>query len=181
MESTPGISLETEELTDEGKRFDMKTLIVYYSYTQNTKGIAQRIQRKLGCAMAEIRTATPYAGDYDAVVEQGQREVDAGFCPPIQPLDVDLGGYDRIVLGTPVWWYTMAPAVLTFLTENDLAGKTVVPFMTNGGWLGHTRKDIARLCRGADVEQGIDIKFDGNKLATAERELSRWIDSLKSE
>ena len=42
----------------------------------------------------------------------------------------------------PTWWYTMAPAVLTFLTTNDFTGKTVIPFMTNGGWPGHVIKDM---------------------------------------
>ena len=36
----------------------------------------------------------------------------------------------------------MAPAVLTFLTTNDFTGKTVIPFMTNGGWPGHVIKDM---------------------------------------
>lgn len=42
-----------------------------------------------------------------------------------------------IAVGTPTWWYTMAPAVLTFLHSHDFAGKTAAPFMTNGGWQGH--------------------------------------------
>lgn len=157
----------------------MKTLMIYYSYTHNTRKIARRIQQELGCDIAEISPVTPYGTDYDAVVEQGQREVEAGACPPIQPLDVDLSRYDRVILGTPVWWYTVAPAVLTFLKENSLAGKVVVPMMTNGGWLGHTLKDIARLCPEAVVAHGINLKFDGTRLATPEQALANWIDGLK--
>lgn len=54
-------------------------------------------------------------------------------CPPIKPLDKDPAYYDRILLGTPTWWYTMAPAVRTFLTETDLTGKELVLFATHGG------------------------------------------------
>lgn len=43
----------------------------------------------------------------------------------------------------------MAPAVLTFLTVNDFTGKTVIPFMTNGGWPGHVIKDMKDKCKGA--------------------------------
>lgn len=53
--------------------------------------------------------------------------------PQINPISVNLADYDVIAIGTPTWWYTMAPAVLTFLTTNDFTGKTVIPFMTNGG------------------------------------------------
>ena len=38
-----------------------------------------------------------------------------------------------MAIGTPAWWYTMAPAVRSFLAQHDFAGKTVVPFMINGG------------------------------------------------
>lgn len=157
----------------------MKTLIVYYSYGGNTAGIAQTVRDALGCDLAEVKTAVPYEGDYDAVVDQGQREVEAGFCPDIQPLNVDVSGYDRIILGTPVWWYTMAPALRTFLTQNDMAGKTLVPLVTSGGWPGHTEKDMAALCPQARVEGGLRLKFNGQRLAAPEGELKRWLEELK--
>ena len=71
------------------------------------------------------------------MVDQGQREVNSGFLPEIQPMDVDLSQYATIVLGIPVWWYTFAPAMNRFLHRADLSGKTVCPFATNGGWIGH--------------------------------------------
>lgn len=58
----------------------MKTLIVYYSYSGNTKRIAEMIQSKIGGDTARIETVNPYAGDYNSVVEQGKKEVDSGFC-----------------------------------------------------------------------------------------------------
>ena len=73
-----------------------------------------------------------------------------GYCPEIKPLNIDLGKYDEVILGTPVWWYTFAPAMHTFLKKNDLSGKTIYPFATNGGWIGHTFKDFANACGTAD-------------------------------
>ena len=64
----------------------------------------------------------------------------------IKPIFVNLADYDVIAIGTPTWWYTMAPAVLTFLTTNDFTGKTVIPFMTNGGWPGHVIIDMEENC-----------------------------------
>lgn len=83
------------------------------------------------------------SGSHEDVVEQGKREVEAGFMPQINPISVNLADYDVIAIGTPTWWYTMAPAVLTFLPTNDFTGKTVIPFMTNGGWPGHVIKDLS--------------------------------------
>ena len=70
------------------------------------------------------------------MVKQGQDEVNRGYQPKIVPLPVSVKDYDVIAVGTPTWWYTMAPAVLSFVKAQDFNGKTVIPFMTNGGWPG---------------------------------------------
>ena len=146
----------------------MKKVIVYYSYRGNTKSIAEMIQKSPGAD-----------GDYNSVVNQGQDEVNSGYCPEIKPLNIDLSKYDEVILGTPVWWYTFAPAMHTFLKENDLSGKTVYLFATNGGWIGHTFKDFANACGAADVKQGMNIRFDESVLRTSKSEIQKWIDSIK--
>ena len=84
----------------------MKKVIVYYSYRGNTKSIAEMIQKSTGADIARIETVVPYDGDYNSVVNQGQDEVNSGYCPEIKPLNIDLSKYDEVILGTPVWWYT---------------------------------------------------------------------------
>ncbi|MCD8094869.1 MAG: NAD(P)H-dependent oxidoreductase [Ruminococcus sp.] len=132
----------------------MSVIAIYYSFGGNTRGIAEKIADELGAEIAEIRTVKPYMGSYNDVVEQGQREVNSGYLPKLKQMDIDLEKYDTLVLGTPVWWYTLAPAMSSFLSETDLKGKTIYPFATNGGWLGHTFEDFQRACRGAKVMEG---------------------------
>lgn len=156
----------------------MKTLVVYYSYGGNTRGVAEQIQRATGADIAEIKTAEPYTGSYDDVVDQGEREVRAGYKPAILPLEKDIADYDTIVLGTPVWWYTFAPAVKTFLESADWNGKRVYPFATNGGWLGHTPRDIERACAGATVGKTLNIRFDGHRQATPAATVEAWIRNI---
>lgn len=157
----------------------MKTLILYYSYTGNTKGIADMIQSKIGGDAERIDTVVPYSGDYNSVVDQGHKEVNQGYMPEIKPLSVNLDDYDTIILGTPVWWYTFAPAMKTFLTNNSLSGKTIYPFATNGGWIGHTFEDIKSLCTGANVKKGINIEFDTDRLRTSVSKIENWIKNIK--
>lgn len=157
----------------------MKTLIVYYSYSGNTKRIAEMIQSKIGGDTARIETVNPYEGDYNSVVEQGKKEVDSGFAPEIKPMNINMSDYDTIVLGTPVWWYTYAPAVKTFLDENDFSGKTVYAFATNGGWIGHTFNDVERECTGAEIKPDLNIRFDEERLVTPESEIYDWINKIK--
>lgn len=157
----------------------MKSLILYYSYGGNTRRIAQMIKDKLNCDLWEIETVKKYSGNYNDVVEEGKREVDSGFTPEIKPVNIDLTDYDTIILGSPVWWYTFAPAMKTFLKHADLKSKKVYPFATNGGWIGHTLKDFAKECKGAEVHDGLNIKFNGKKLLTNESDIIRWIENIK--
>lgn len=157
----------------------MKSIVIYYSYGGNTRRIAKEIGQALGAELAEIRTVRPYTGSYDNVVDQGQREVNSGFLPEIQPLDIDLNQYDTVILGSPVWWYTFAPAMNSFLRGMDLSGKTVYPFATNGGWLGHTMQDFAKACPGAKVKAGLNVRFNGNRLLTSEEDIQKWVRSIR--
>ena len=116
----------------------MKPLVIYYSYRGNTKSIVDMIQKKIDADVLRIETVVPYGSNYNQVVNQGQDEVNRGYCPKLKPVDINLAQYDTIILGTPVWWYTFAPAMHTFLKSQNWKGKTVYPFATNGGWIGHT-------------------------------------------
>ena len=156
----------------------MKPLIIYYSYRGNTKSIVDMIQKKIDADVLRIETVVPYGSNYNQVVNQGQDEVNRGYCPKIRHIDVNLDQYDTIILGTPVWWYTFAPAMHTFLKSQNWKGKTVYPFATNGGWIGHTFEDFQSACQGADIKRGMNIRFDEATLRTSKKEIEKWIDSI---
>lgn len=165
----------------------MKTLIVYFSYTAgNTKRIAEKIQMATGGDLVSLEPVNPYSDDYNKVVKQGQEEVERGYKPILKPLGVNLKDYDCIIVGTPTWWYRMAPAVLSFLSGNDFSGKVVVPFMTNAGWAGSVIKDMTSIAEknGARVEHAHEFKFSSDekhfdRMNTPEKVLEQWIDTLK--
>ena len=161
-----------------------KLLIVYYSWSNgNTERIAKMLQKETGGDLVKIDTVVPYKGSHNDVVRQGQEEVERGFEPEIKPLDVNITDYDVIAVGTPTWWYTMAPAVHTFLHEQDFSGKTVIPFMTNGGWPGRVIKDMKAACPGADFACDMQVKFDsngGDHLETPESKINAWAQSVKA-
>lgn len=158
----------------------VRAIVVYYSLGGNTRRVARQLQRATGADLAEIKTVKPYTGSYDNVVGQGQREVNSGFLPELQPMEVDLDRYDTVILGTPVWWYTFAPAMNSFLRSTDLSGKTVYPFATNGGWLGHTLRDFARACPGAKVALGLNVRFNGSRQLTADRDILNWAQTIQA-
>ncbi len=160
-----------------------KAVVVYYSWSNgSTKRIAEELGKGIGAEAVRIDTVKPYEGSYDKVVSQGQQEVNRGYKPPIKPLDVDLSSYDVIAVGTPTWWYTMAPAVHTFLDGMDFSGKTVIPFMTNGGWPGQVLKDMKKACPGASFACEMEVRFDstgGDQMETPENKVAEWIRQVK--
>lgn len=163
-----------------------KTLVIYYSWSNgNTERIAEDLARACDADTARIQTVDPYPEDYQATVDQGKREVDEGYQPPIEPLDEDLADYDVIAVGTPTWWYTMAPAMSTFLSEADLKGKTVVPFMTCGGWPGTVIEDMEAVIedRGGTPACPLEVTFDstgGSRLVSNKGDIQSWIDEVKA-
>ena len=157
----------------------MKSIIIYYSYLGNTERIAKLIHKETGADLLRIETVTPYSTNYYQVVHQGQDEVNRGYFPEIIPVTIDWDQYDTVILGTPVWWYTFAPAVHTFLKSQNWAGKTVYPFATNGGWIGHTFEDIKKACGGADVKSGMNIRFDESTLRTSMKDIESWIGKIQ--
>ena len=157
-----------------------KKLIVYFSYSNNTRKIAYKIKDYLNCDILEIKTVTPYSNDYNTVVNDEHNSEASNYLPEIEKINVDLNMYDTIILGTPVWWYRPVPAIRTFLTQYDLSGKTIIPFATNAGWLGRTFIEIKKLCSNSKIENEVNIVFESysDKLKTDEKEIDNWIKTL---
>lgn len=156
-----------------------KIAVIYYSFGGNTRGIAKKIAERFHADIMEIETEKPYKGEYNTIVDQGKKEADSGYCPEIKPLLRNISEYDTLFLGTPVWWYTMAPAMLTFVSENNFTGKNIVPFATNAGWLGKTLKNFEKQCAGAEIIAPKSIKFSENNIVTPESELNDWLEQVE--
>ena len=79
------------------------------------------------------------------------------------------------------WWYRPCPAIRTFLTESNLDGKTIIPFVTNAGWLGRTFNEIKKLCPNSNIQNEMNIVFESysDKLKTDEKEIDNFIKVLE--
>lgn len=159
-----------------------KRLVVYYSWSNgNTKKIAEELAKEAGADLLRIEPEVPYSGSYEEVVDQGKKETEAGYMPELKKLSVNPDEYEVIAAGTPTWWYTMAPAMHTFLHEQNWKGKTFIPFMTNAGWPGTVIRDMEKEAEGAEIRLPKEIRFDsegGDHMVTSSEELEDWIRSV---
>lgn len=154
-----------------------KILVAYFSWSGNTKLIAEKIHLQVGGDIFRIEPVTPYPDDYqETAYGIAKKQKEKNIHPPIK--NTDISSYDVIFVGTPAWWYTMAPPVMTFLEKNKFEGKTIIPFITHGGGGGYTiDKDMAKLAKGATVLNPF-IVYDKGTTST-DKDITNWLNNLK--
>ncbi len=157
----------------------MKKLIVFYSLTGNTRALAKKLALKLKADVLEIKTIKTYPDDYDVLLGLGQREIASGYIPQLKPYRIDYSQYDAVLIGTPVWWSSFAPAVKSFMRTNNWTGINVYPFATNEGTLGHTPSDFRKALRGANVAPVLSAKFEDGELVTPDADIDEWLSLIK--
>ena len=112
-----------------------KTLVVYYSYTNNVHSIVNALTDQIEADAIRIEPAEKgldYAANNYAI---GSAQIsairnnpdDAASYPAIDPVSIDLADYDCIIIGAPLWWSNMAAPLQTFLCQNGaaMAGKRI--------------------------------------------------------
>lgn len=147
-----------------------KTLVAYFSASGNTKNKAEMIADGLGADLYEIKPKTPYSNeDLDWMDKKSRSSVemnDKKFRPELADKDANIGDYNKIVLGFPIWWYVAPTIINTFLENYDFTGKKIILFATSvGSSFGNTVSELAPSAPGADIIEG---KIVNSKLSTAE-------------
>lgn len=137
---------------------DSKSLVVYFSWSGNTKNVANSIQAQTNADVFEIIPATPYSDDYNTVVDLAQEEQRNNARPAISGSIENIEQYDVIYVGFPNWWGDMPMILYTFFDTYDLSGKTVALFCTSGGsGLSGTVNTVKSLEPNATVTEGLHI------------------------
>ncbi|GKS86361.1 flavodoxin [Acidovorax sp. SUPP1855] len=150
------------------------TLVACFSRTGNTRVVAGLIQRAHGADFFEIQTAVPYPAEYLAVVEQARKERDSGLEPALHAQVPGIGRYDTIFLGFPIWGETAPPAIRSFLSSHDLAGKTLIPFVTHGGYgLGNSPSVLAAHAPKARLHRGFAMEADQERRTMTQ--VTQWL------
>ncbi len=151
-----------------------KVLVSYFSASGVTKKIAEKLSKEIGADLFEIQPEIPYKDadlDWQNSKSRSSIEMNDKSCrPAISSKVEDMGRYDVVFIGFPIWWYREPSIIDTFMAAYDFRGKTVVPFATSGGsQLGNSGKNMEALAPGASVKNG--KKFAAN---ASGKELAAW-------
>jgi flavodoxin len=157
-----------------------KMLIVYYSHTGNTKYVAEKIKEITGGDLFEIQTVKTYPSQYSALTEEAKRELQEGDLPALKKGPPNMSSYDLILVGGPVWWYTVATPVMSFLKQADFAGKKVSAFCTHEGGIGKYFPHFKEQARNAVVLEGLDLyKPRQARKGEVDKALDTWLGKLR--
>ena len=179
--------VEKNEKTMENKG---KALVVFFSHAGdnyavgnievgNTKIVADYISEITGADQFEIVTHKYDGMAYTPLINLAQEEARNGELPPYEGEVGDLSQYDTVFIGGPVWWGTYPQVMFTFFKnhENDLQGKTVIPFTTHeGSGLANCVEDVKEAFPGANVTKGFSIY--GHDVRSGKNKVEKWLKGL---
>ncbi|MCM1500078.1 MAG: Ig-like domain-containing protein [Clostridium sp.] len=128
---------DTTEAPETQNPSEKRSIVVYFSCTDNTKTIAEYVAESAGADIYRIEPSVPYTTadlNYsDADSRTSKEQNDATARPGIAGSLPSLNDYEVVYLGFPIWWGQAPKIMYTFIENYDLSGKIVVPFCTSGG------------------------------------------------
>ena len=155
-----------------------KILVAYFSASGVTKNAAEKLAKAANADLFEIKPVRPYTdADLDWTDKKSRSTVemnDLSSRPEIANKCENMGSYDVVFVGFPIWWYVEPRIIDTFLESYDFSGKTVIPFATSGSsGLGKTAENFKKLL-------GANATVKDGKLLTraSENDVSDWVKSL---
>ena len=130
----------------------MRTAIVYYSMSGNTKYVADKIAEKIEADIVIIEPVKAYPDKGAKKFIWGGKSAVMGEKPQLRPYEFSADKYDRIILGTPVWASNFAPPIRTFIKENpEISGKKIAVFTCFSG--GGADKAIEKMKKYIGIEK----------------------------
>ena len=175
-ESTEGQTPEESPSEPQTSRKD--TLVIVFSATGTTKGVAEKIASITDADLYEILAAEPYSSADLNWNDKNSRTTiemnDPNARPEIGSEDISLDGYKTVYIGYPIWWGDAPRIMSTFVEAHDFEGITVIPFCTSSSsGIGRSGKNLAEQARSGNWLDG--KRFPGS---VTESDLRDWIESL---
>ena len=156
-----------------------KKLVAFFSASGVTRNVAKTLAEAIGADLYEIMPETPYTkADLDWRNKRSRSSVEMNnktSRPEIADRDANIGAYDVVFIGFPIWWYVAPTIINTFLESYDFTGKIIVPFATSGSsGLGKTIDKLKPSVSGAAIlKEGKLLNGRPSK-----DELVKWVATL---
>ena len=151
-----------------------KLLIVYYSWSGRTQLVAETMANHTGADLFELQTVRTYPTAQKEIDSEVNRELESGLLPSLEAMPGNLNDYELVIVGGPVWMYTVATPVMRFLSESDFSGRQVAPFCTHQGGVGRYFAHFAEQVRNGETLEGLEM-YSPTMSITTERQIVAWL------
>ncbi len=155
----------------------MKAAVVYYSYTGTTKWYLEQIAEEISVDLIEIKPRESLRSTGLKCYIQGGSQSFRKTTPGLMPYDFDGSKYDFIIIASPVWAFTFAPPIRSFLKKETITGKKVSFFITHQGAPGATAKHFEKMLKDNEIIQGLDINTKKKKEENLPK-VKKWANNL---
>lgn len=170
QEMAPFAELKPQSL-DKNK----KILVIYYSLTGHTKDIAERIKAQTNADLYAIELQEPLPKGVKAYYEIWKQYKDKNY-PEVKGDMPDLSGYDLVILGSPVWMYTLSTPMQSFLKGIDFNKKPVAIYSTQGSNPGAFFADMRKAAKNANIISEIEFNNLPKKYDEAvNAKINQWL------
>ena len=149
VDAVSSATVNITEVPETAVHENAKALVIWFSTNDTVKAVALTAADAMDADSFEIVPEQPYTEADLAYYTNGRcdrEQADASARPAIVSLPENLGQYDVIFIGYPIW-HGQAPKILYTLLENaDISGKTIVPFCTSmSSGAGSSADNLAKL------------------------------------
>jgi flavodoxin len=157
----------------------LKTAVIYYSFDGNCALVAEAIKNRLNADLYAIKTVDEKKRTGLGKYIWGGRQVFQHTKPELKPLDVDIDAYDLIILGTPVWAGSPAPAMGSFLSRTPFSGKRTAVFCCHAGGKGKALDKFKALLQGNIIAGEIDFNNPARgNTEELRKKVGAWVTAL---
>ena len=185
LDKTPADYLESQTpQTSDNKTDDTESttenggiLVVYFSRSGNTEGMAESVASLTGGTLFEIEPSIPYSTNYQETVDRHKKELADNARPEIAHTVENWESYQTVFVGFPLWSGNAPMIIHSFMESYDFAGKIVIPFSTSGGsGGGPAYRNLADAY--PDVAFGDGLNLTGSQIGSPDTSVTPWLTDL---
>jgi len=155
---------------------DKKILIVYYSNCGNTKKVTEKLHSIVGGDIKAIELIEKYPNNIFKMSNLVRKQLKNGYLPKIE--EIDISGYDVIFAGFPIWGFSISLPMKSFLKNNNLENKTIIPFFTYSGGACKNKiwNEIKDLTNAKEIKKTLSLFENG--IFLVKEQIINWLNNV---
>lgn len=142
----------------------VRTILIYFSYSGDNDKFADILKRELNCDVLKLEPESEYTNSSLKILFQGGHESIRKKAPILKPYNFNADDYTFIIFAGPVWAWSFAPVLRSFLQINPIINKRIILTCTHRGQPGKTIDNFSNILSNNEIviKEEIQAPIEGN-------------------